>query len=224
MKLNQKGLGTSVLISTLLAVVAAVLLVTTIIFYGDYTKYKNNDQTLINTAVSKAQQSQSATDAAKYSQERKSPYRTFNGPSDFGNVTIKYPRTWSAYVNSSGVNSGSNNVAVDGYFMPGILTTVNDNGSFNFALRVQIINQLYSQVVQGYQQAASQGVLTASAYAAPNVPKDIGTELTGQIQQGQNGELIILPMGSSTLVLWTEGNQYTQDFNNIILKNLTFNP
>ncbi len=43
----------------------------------------------------------------------KQPLQTYTGPSAFGSISVKYPKTWSAYVDET-----NSSTPVDGYFHP----------------------------------------------------------------------------------------------------------
>jgi hypothetical protein len=66
-------------------------------------------------------------------------------------------------------------------------------------------------------------------YALPRVPKAVGVQISGKLPINDgNGEktgvMVILPLRSQTIKLWTEGTQYTKDFNKYILPNFSFSP
>src|SRR5580698_10133689 len=98
MNLKQSGMLNVLLLPV---VFLSLLLIGTIIFafwaYSNMLTYKNNADQKIDAAVLQAKQATEANDSAQYAQEQKQPLATFVGPSTFGGVTVKYPKTWSAY-------------------------------------------------------------------------------------------------------------------------------
>jgi hypothetical protein len=67
--------------------------------------------------------------------------------------------------------------------------------------------------------------VVVSAYALPKLPKIVGVEVTGPLLSNKPNETeIILPLRAGTLQIWTEGTQYLDDFNKIILPNFNFSP
>ena len=219
-KHNQDGAINSLGISLVLAI---ILLVTVAVFGGwafsSRQDYKNNVDGKIKVAVAAAQVQAAVTEKAQLAQDEKQPYYTYQGPAQYGSVSFQYPRTWSAYVNISG-SSGS--ALLDGYFMPPILSSVNDQTA-NFALRVQVLNQPYAQVIQ---QLQSQKTLTSSAYALPLLPSTVGVKVSGplQVSPGSTGVMIVLPDRTNTIEIWTDGGAYQSDFNSIILPHFSFSP
>ena len=117
---------------------------------------------------------------------------------------------------------------IDGYFYPDVVpnTGADSSGvnSTNFALRVQVTQNSYSDILQNYQSQAQGGSIAVRPYVLKQVPSIPGVIVTGQIQSQKTGTLIILPLRNQTLEIWTEGNQFQKDFDNIILPNFSFSP
>ena len=191
--------------------------------YSNMLDYKNNTDEKIAAALKVEDASLTTKLDQQFAQEAKSPYKTYNGPSQYGSISVTYPKTWSAYVSVD--NSGSD-TPVDGYFYPDVVpsTNIDSNGGTNFALRVQVSQSSYSNILQNYQGQVQQGQITVTPFHLAKVPSVVGVELTGQIQSQKTGSLVILPVRNSTLLIWTEGNQYQSDFNNIVLPNFSFSP
>ena len=188
--------------------------------YQGKQDYKNNVDQKIAAATQVSNQQLTAKLNAQFAQEEKNPLKTYTGPGSFGSMQFKYPKTWSAYIN---VDSSSD-TPIDGYFYPDVVPNTGADGSTsstNFALRVQVLQQTYSDTLQNYQ---SQGQVAISPYRMPKVPSVIGVMITGQIQPTKTGTLIVLPLRTMTLEVWTESSQFQQDLTNIILPNFTFTP
>lgn len=106
--------------------------------------------------------------------------------------------------------------------MPPILSSVSDQTA-NFALRVRVLSQPYSQIVQ---QLQGQKALISRAYTLPLVPSNVGVEVSGplQVAPGSTGVMVILPDRTNTIEIWTDGTAYQSDFNSIILSHFSFSP
>jgi hypothetical protein len=219
---NQAGAVNGVVVSLVLAV---LLLIGALSFGGwafnSRQDFKNHTDTKVNAAVAVAKDQQSKADAIKYAEAAKLPLRPYNGPEAYGSLVVNYPKTWSAYVD----DSGRGQALVDGYFNPATVPSISDPNS-HFALRVQVINQPYAQVLQNFTnlQQGSQHPVSFSAYALPLQPKVVGIKAVGQINQQTNGTMVVLPLRSNTLEISTEGNQFLSDFNNYILPQFNFSP
>jgi hypothetical protein len=222
---NMKALGARGQVNMLLVplVLAVVLLFSAVGFgywaYGSRQDYKNNVDQKISVAVQQADQQLTTKLNAQFAQAAKSPYNVYNGPEAFGSLRVTYPRTWSSYV----AEEDQSGTPIDGYFYPGTVPDVtNQNNSF--ALRVQISEQSYSSTLQQYQSEVQQGQATVKPYALPKVPSVVGVYITGQVQPNKQGEMVMLPLRSQTLLIWTEAAGFESDFNNIILPNFSFSP
>jgi hypothetical protein len=228
LKQNQTGAANSLAISLVLTV---LLLVGALVFgvwaYSSRQDYKDNTDAKISAAVTVAKQQESRTKDAAFAEAEKNPLKTYNGPEAFGSIVMSYPKTWSGYVidTSANNNGGSGDALLDGYFYPGVVPSATAEGS-TFALRIKVISQSYASIVKDLGQSNSQHPPTINPYALPKVPKTVGVELTGTLpdQNQKTGTMVILPLRSQTLEIWTEGNQFLGDFNNSILPNFSFSP
>ncbi len=220
-KHNQDGAVSGLAISF----VMVILLLIGAVGFGAWAfmgrqDYKNNVDAKISVAAEAARQQESTSKDQAFAEESKKPLKTYNGPAAFGSLVLNYPKTWSGYVDDSG---SSNNSSVDGFFAPGVVPTAAGQSSV-FALRIQVLNQTYDQVLQTFASQQEAGKLTISAYALPHLPKVVGIKVVGELQTQKTVSMIVLPLRSQTLQIWTEGTQYLADFNNNILPNFTFSP
>lgn len=227
-KHNQDG-ASGALVSLVLTI---VLLIGAIAFgiwaFGSRQDYKNNTDAKIADAVTIAKQQESAVKDKQFAEESKNPLTTYSGPQAYGSIILSYPKTWSGYINDTS-SDGSSNTPIDGYFHPGLVPSISQSSSV-FSLRIQVISKSYSEVVNGITANGSQTPPKVQAYAFPKVPNTVGVKVTGAlpISSGDSGQkmgtMVILPLRSQTLELWTETDQYQSDFNKYILPNFTFSP
>jgi len=214
--------GFSVLVVPLL--ITVLLLIGAVIFgawaYGKMLGYKNNVNTKVNAAIIVAKQQEASVENAQFAQTEKYPLKTYNSSATYGSVVVKYPNAWSAYV----IDDTNNTPYVEGYFYPNVVPDT-QSATADFALRIQILQDSYSSVLSSVQSDVQQGLTTVSPYKAPSVPNVVGSEIVGQLPSiGRTGTMVVLPLRTLTLELWTEGPQFVTDFNNIILPNFTFSP
>ena len=219
-KHNQNGAVSGVAIS----LVFAILLLFGAIGFGAwaYTSrqdYKDNVDAKVSVAEDAARKDESIKKDKQFAEDYKKPLKTYIGPDAYGSLVITYPKTWSGYVD----DTGTGNATVDGYFAPGVVPSKEDKDSV-FALRVQIVNQTYSQTLKALESSQEDGKLKAEAYALPKLPKVVGVKVTGELDSQKTGTMVILPLRSQTLQIWTEGTQYLNDYNNNILPNFSFSP
>ncbi|MHB1865090.1 MAG: hypothetical protein ACYCPS_02915 [Candidatus Saccharimonadales bacterium] len=221
MKLNQYGAINGIAISLVLV---TLLFIASLVFgiwsFSGRQKYKNDTQQLINSAVASAKTQQQNIDNANYFIQSQKPLIEYVGPEAYGTIKLFYPKNWSSYVN----DSGTNGYPIDGYFYPGTLPSVTDGNQVNFALRLQVENQSYQSVLGVYDSLVQANQTVIKAYSLPKVPSVVGVEVVGQLANNLSGTLVILPLRSEALEIWTEGTQYLSEFNNDILPNLSFSP
>lgn len=180
--------------------------------------YKNNVDAKIADAVAAAQKETSDKKDKEFVEKEKEPYRDYVGPSAYGSIDIKYPKTWSAYVDES----GKGNMPIDGYLNPSTVPGLLSNATY--AIRVQVMNAQYADSVRLFDSLVKNGKVKASAYAAPKVKTAVGIRLDGEILTGKQGSMVILPMRDKTLKVWAESTQFTKDLDTIVLPNLVFVP
>lgn len=217
---NQDGAVNGIVISLVLTVLILVGAVGFGVWaYGERQDYKNNVDQKISIAVSDAEKKLSAKKDLEFAEKAKDPFDLYTGPEAYGSLKIEYPKTWSGYVEDTG--SGSN--LVEGYFAPGVVPDKQGEKS-TFALRVQVINERYSEVVKQLDSQVKAGKLTISAYSLPKLPKVVGIKADGQLSDQKTVHMVVLPLRSETVQIWTEGDQYLKDFNENILPNFSFSP
>ncbi len=216
-KLGQKGSSTPLVLTVGILV---LLLIGSLVFgiwaFSGRQNYKNNVNQIVAGQIKVAQAKTASDKDNEFAQKEKLPYKTYKGPSAFGSIVIKYPKTWSAYVDET---SGDNDTVVDGYFHPGFVPGTQSTTAF--ALRVQIVSNAYSDELN--QLAGSDSGLHVEPFRAKSVPTVLGARLDGQIVTGKQGSMVLLPLRDKTLKIWTESSQFVPDFNQV-LANLSFSP
>lgn len=188
--------------------------------------YKNNSDKKAAAAVAAAEAVQANKLQAQFDEQSKQPYRTFSGPTTFGSVNFKYPKTWSAYVDQT-----SDSEPVNGYFHPNIVPGVQSDTAF--ALRVELLDSDYANVLNQMQSNLQDGSLKASAYIPPKMKgvsgAQVGTRLDGVVAETsdgtpQRGAMVILKVRDKTLQIYTLSPNYLKDFNNTVLPSITYKP
>lgn len=210
--LNKKGFLNPLLIPLILAVV--VLLVTSALsvsYYTKYTQQRDENQPIIDKAVSDAEGAQKTKLEAEFTEREKLPTKSYTTPSELGSVKLTFPKTWSSYV----VHTSSS--TLDYYGHPNYVPST----GVNYALRMSILSRAFSNELKSYDSIVKKGDLNASAIRASGVT---GTRLDGFLEKDKEGSMVIFPLRDKTLKIWTESKDYRSDFDNIVLKNLTFSP
>ncbi len=218
-RLDQRGSSTALIIAFVL---------TLLLFFGaagfgvwafaGRQDYKNNVEPKITAAVEIAKKETSTTKDNEFVEKEKQPLKDYIGPQPYGSLLVKYPKTWSAYVNES----SQSNTPVDGYLHPNYVPGLQSSAAF--ALRVQVVSDAYDQVLKQFASLVKGGKVKVTAYSAAKVPSIVGSRLDGQIVPTKQGSMVLFPLRDKTLKVWTEANQFVGDFDTNILPNLSFSP
>jgi hypothetical protein len=188
--------------------------------YSQMNQYKN-------TADQKAAAAaQAATDAttksvtdklnAQFTEKYKQPFTQFTSPGMFGTVSFQYPRTWSQFVSS-------NQHQFSAYFYPTAVPPINDQNTA-FALRVTIVPQNYSQVLQSFQGNVRNGKLSSNTLNTGVGGGAKGVILRGQFSTTINGSMAAFPVlnGNYTLQIYSDSHDFEPDFMNTVLPSLKY--
>lgn len=210
-KLNQKGIINPLLIPLILAVI--VLLVgsgLSVYYYSKYVEQRDNNQPFIDAAVVVAEEKLQEKLQTEFTEREKQPNKIYTSPSEFGSVRLQFPKTWSSYVEAEGAS-------LEYYGHPNFVPSQ----GVNYALRMSVVTKQFANEVKSYDNEVKKGDLRASAI---QVSGTTGTRLDGMLKKDQQGVMVIFPLRDKTLKVWTENNDFKGDFDNIVLKGLTFIP
>jgi len=206
------------LVVSIIAVIGVGIFAT--MSYSQAQDYKTNVAQKVAAAVEVSNAKVSEQKEKDFAEKEKYPYNTYVGPEASGSLTVKYPKTWSAYIKEPRTSSST---PVDGYFSTGFVPDTSDTNNA-YALRVQVVTQRYDTLLKAYAAAQKTGKVTIATYQSPNVPSLVGSRIEGEIVPKKQGVKILLPFRDKTLLLWTESIDYRSDFDDIILKNFTLTP
>jgi hypothetical protein len=212
----------------LIILVLGVLLVLSLIFGGwafsGRQTYKNKSDQQVAAAVAAAKKAQAIELQNQFAEQSKQPYATFHGSPTYGSLSFNYPKTWSAYVDTT-----STSEPINAYYYPSQVPGLQSKSAY--ALRVELVNTDYSQVQQQFSSLIKQGKITAKAYVPPKMQGVTnvvtGTYLTGQFNNqnaAQNVNMVVIKVRDKTLEIYTESSEFLNDFNNAVLSSLSFAP
>lgn len=199
--------------SILLGIFAAGFAGAFIWAYGNYVDQRDNTTQKVDAAVTEAKKTQVAEDEKSYLEKAKQPYNQLVSPDDLGRVTISYPKTWSVYI------AESSSDGYKAYLNPGIVPAVSNTQAY--ATRVEITNKAYDDVVSSYASLVKKGDLTSAPITVNNFN---GVKLDGKFNATRTGSAVIFKVRDKTLILSTDIDSMKDDFNNIVVKSLDFNP
>lgn len=182
--------------------------------FVNYNDQKNNVDSKISAAVSIAKKEQTAEDEKVFLEKEKIPTREFVGPDDLGRVTFQYPKTWSVYVSKNGSEG-----VFEAYLHPGVVPPVSVTQPF--AARVIVENDNYEDVLKTYQKRVLSKELTSSPIT---IGEFSGIRLDGTFTKDRKGSLVVFKVRDKTLMVATDAETFRGDYNDIIIKSLSFNP
>lgn len=180
----------------------------------NYNDQKNNVDSKIAAGIEQGKKEQKEKDQAIFDEKEKDPLKEFIGPQDLGRVNFKYPKTWSVYVDKNGTGNGGYEAYMNPDFVPNI-----QGQNAKFALRVSIVNQSYDQVLDQYAGLVRQGKLRSSSITTSGFN---GNRLDGNFSTTLQGSAVIFKIRDKTLILRTDSPTFQPDFDEKVVKTLTF--
>lgn len=215
LKTQQSGyISVSLVTSIIFGILSLVFGSVMIWALVNYNDASNNLKSTVAAAVEKAKKEQTDIDQKKFDEDEKQPLKEFVGPNDYGRVSFKYPKTWSVYIDKDGLNGGQ----YAAYFSPEAVPSVQGTGS-KFALRLSILDQKYDNVIQQYAGLVKAGKLRSETISANGFN---GQKFEGNISSTIEGTLVVFKIRDKTLVLQTDTPSFRPDFNDKVLKDLSF--
>jgi hypothetical protein len=214
-KFEQGSVNPLLIASIVLGVLAAGFAGGFIWAYSNYVDQRDNTQAKVNTAVTEAKKAQAVEDEKILAERLKEPYNQLSGPEDLGKVTFSYPKTWSVYV----ARDGKVGSQYEAYLNPGSVPTV--SMSQPFATRVQISGISYENTVRTFDGLVKRGDLRSSPISINGFT---GVRLDGKFSPTRTGTAVLFKVRDKTLVVASDAESFKNDFENIVLKSLDFNP
>ena len=192
-------------VSIALIVFSLGLVIFAIWSFMNYSDQKTNVDAKIANAVAVATNNQVIADEAKFAEREKQPNREFVGPDDYGQVTFDYPKTWSLYIKSDASKGGTYEAVMNPVYV--------SSSAVQYALRVNIEQKDYDQVVNSFNSLVTKGDLKATSVSANG---SNGTRLDGVFSKDIRGSLVIFKIRDKTLSIRTDADVFKPDFDTLI--------
>jgi len=217
-KLDSEGAANPLLLGL---IACGVLLLVALIFgFSQMSKandYKNNVDEKVAEEVSKQSKLIAEQKQAEFDEKEKAPYKFWTSPTQYGSIKVGFPKTWSYYL-ALNESNGSGEV-INLYAYPDYVPEVSRDTKY--ALRMTLETADYNSVLDDYRQKSAKDGLEISTVQVSNVS---GIKIRGAIEKDVSGTLVVFPIRDKVLTVWTESKDYESDFENIVLKNLSFIP
>lgn len=214
-KLGQSGSADPLLIPL---VVSIILLIGVAGFgiwsYTNYVDAKKVEQAEIDESVKAAEAKLTEDLEVEFAEREKQPTRTYTSPQSSGSVKLVYPKTWSVY-SIENEQKGQ----VETFMNPQYVRDINDDSPV--ALKMTIDNTDYAKEAEAFGPQATEGTVKIKTIT---VAGTTGLRIDGNVNKEFDGAMVMFPLRDKTLKIWTENNAYINDFNDIVIKNLTFSP
>ena len=168
----------------------------------------------VDVAVAEAKNELQTKLESEFDEKEKYPYKVFTGPTDLGELSFEYPKTWSLYVQSS-ANRGGDYAA---YLNPGQVNVVQDDTVM--ALRVSIKGTLFDQAISDFAEKVRSGDMTLSTTVVNGNNVNV---YTGKLDNEYQGIICVFKLRDKTVMLQTDSiSVFSDDFYRI-LKTVKFN-
>lgn len=206
---SERGaIGASVFVIIGLSVFVVAFAGLSIWAFINYMDQKENVDSKVATAVADAEKALGDELEAKFIEREKEPLKSFAGPSDYGTLSFKYPKTWNVYIS----NDGSEDTGYEAYFSPGAVPPLKSPGS-RYALHVAILNESYEDVLGEYESLVEEGELKTSATKAGD---QNGTRLDGKFSDDIRGAAVVYKIRDKTAIIQTDADTFKPDFDALI--------
>ncbi len=199
------------IIETLLLLVATVVAIVFIWLFVqksvDYETATTDVDGQIDAAVAMAVAENTTKMEEVFFEREKNPYKEFLGPSDYGSLSFKYPKTWSVYVERDASNGGD----FKAYLNPNEVEPVSSE-TIN-ALRVTIRDEAFDRVVRAYESSVKNGKLQFEVRKVGGVSANL---YVGQLPNRIYGALVVFKLRDKTVMLQTDAEIHISQFYTIL--------
>ncbi len=206
------------LVKTIVIIILSLALVTFIGLFiwkmMEYDEVSTDVRGQINVAVAEAKDEQATQDEAEFLEREKYPYNTFMGPVDYGALTFEYPKTWSVYIENAANETGQDFHA---YLNP-IQVDAVGNETIN-ALRVEILNKGFDDVVEEYQRSLEdeKKPLSVESVMIGKNGDIAANRYTGVIPRTElQGIFVVFKIRDKTVILRTDSMLFQEEFDKLI--------
>lgn len=217
-KLDQSGAANPLLLGL---IACSILLIIALVFgVGQMAKandYKKNIDVKVSEEVAKQAKIIAEQKQAEFDEKEKAPYKFWTSPTQYGSIKVGFPKTWSYYLSLN--EAGNSGGAIDLYAYPDYVPEISRDNKY--ALRMVLESGDYNSVLDTYRRKSEKDGLQISTVQVSNVS---GIKVRGALENDVSGTLVVFPIRDKVLTVWTESQDYESDFENIVLKNLSFIP
>ena len=184
---------------------ALIFIIMFFVAFSNWNTVKTDVDGQISVAVAKAVNENTKDLEEQFAIREKYPYNLFAGPTDYGEISFNYPKTWSVYEARDAANGGD----YEAYLNPDKVYPVSSS-SIN-ALRVIIKDQPYDNYIKQYDDSVKNGKMSVAVRPINGENANI---YTGQLPGTDKlqGIAAVLKVRDKTAVLQTDTMVFEEDF------------
>lgn len=196
----------------ILLIIAGLIAVTFIgLFIWMFSKWDSAQQDVdaqISVAVAEAVNDKTEELENQFIEREKQPYQTFAGPTDYGELSFEYPKTWSVYEAKDASNGGDYEAYLNpGKVYPVAVDTIN-------SVRVLIKDQSYDNYVKTYESYVKSGKLAVSVRLINGENANL---YTGELPGGKlQGIAAVFRIRDKTAVIQTDAMIFEEDYQRVL--------
>jgi hypothetical protein len=202
--------GTNPLFFVLIAVLALGTIgfgIATVVNYNAASVATKTLNEQVAAAVDVAKKEQKKADDEAFRLASESPYRSYVAPVEFGSFEIKFPKTWSGWVDHQ---QQGNQVTL--LVNPDFVRRSQGQDELT-AGRILLIERTRESYMQQYTALVKQGKLKQ---ADITVSGQKAYDITGVFQDKKTTRVVIVPVRDKVLVFINENSKYASQFNEIL--------
>lgn len=211
---QKQGGNPMVIVAAVVGVIALVLGVMAMMFYGDMTKAKNTVNEQVDAAVTKAKEEQKDEDWEASENEKRQVVYRFNGPVDYGTLSFDYRKDWSVYINRKPTNTDSEDF--EAFLNLRVIPPVDRENETNYSLRVYILNRQFPNVYDEYAGRIKDGMLKESRFDFVAGRHEAGVRLDGLREEDREVHMVMFKLRDKTAIVRTDGSAFLNDFEAIL--------
>ncbi|MDO4986763.1 MAG: hypothetical protein Q4E46_00390 [Candidatus Saccharibacteria bacterium] len=200
--------GILIALTVLFGLASVIFLVLFAWMTAQYSDASTNLESKIKDATIKAVDENTVELQSQFAEKEKSPFKKFAGPSDYGELTFNYPKTWSVYEYASASNGGD----FGAVFNPDKITS-NGGDTIN-ALRVKIDNTNYENAIRSYEGRVQNGQLQLQIVQINGANANL---YIGELDNKFQGAILIIKIRDKTVTFQTDAySVFQNDFFNVL--------
>jgi hypothetical protein len=179
----------------------------TIVAFGQASKATNTLKTQTDKVVTAAKADQKKQDDDATAKAAESPYRSYVAPIADGSFEIKFPKSWSSYVDEE--NYGTQ---VSLVINPDSVRRSNGTDQLA-AAKITLQQRSQTDYLNAFQSLLQSGALKQATISVSGLK---AFDITGNFQDKRTTRQVVVPVRDKVLVFVNENSKYASEFGQIL--------